>query len=183
MINNIGMKYIVLISFCLLLQNNFADVYQSVDKQGHVVFSDKASDNATKITVNQPSVLLIVTPAVATPMLSPVSAALPAKDMQVTIMAPQDHAEILYNGEPIKVLGRVSANLSPNEQALLLIDGVRYQTLMGPRDGTELPFSMNALSNGPHRLQIQIQRETTIIASSDPIEIVYHHFRPGVINK
>tara|TARA_R110002049_G_scaffold308866_2_gene514567 strand:- start:276 stop:806 length:531 start_codon:yes stop_codon:yes gene_type:complete len=119
------MKYytLLLLLISLVVQ---ADVYRSVDKHGNVIFSDKATDNAEKIelqesyTYSPPVIIDLVEDEPSQPLVE-----LAVPNYTVVIIAPSQNEPIRENAGNITVTSTVTPELNAErgDKLIFSLDG------------------------------------------------------------
>ena len=153
-----------------------AEVYRSVDKDGHVIFSDRPS-GADQPVIIGPTNSMQPAPSGANPSSTPADAAAPGPAYQhVGIIEPQDGGTVTNVAGNILVRFELNPALREGDTVQLLIDGVPGGL---PAEGGLLA---PANARGDHQLEVQVLDVSgAVVATSAPVHVTL--FRPPPHNK
>lgn len=139
-----------------------AQIYQSVDAQGYVTFSDVPQASSQSYSLSSarisdfsgaaasPDSLVVTKESGSAPSVAPTAAAPVASTYSVSIVQPQDQSTV-HNQAPITVMASVQPALKTGDSLQLLVDGLP----MGSPQ-TSLQFTLQDLIRGTHQLQVRI---------------------------
>ncbi len=167
-------RIICLIALCLLSQLNLAEIYQSVDDKGNIIYSDQASDKAEPVKLPKANTL----PAVKVPPQESKSVAEPSDETfryrRLAISSPAHDSGIEGGTGNIAVSVSAKPSLQKQHKIRLLMDGKSQQ------ESNSTHFQINNVDRGSHSLQAIIVDEAgkTLKTSST---ITVHVFRPSVM--
>ena len=150
-------------------------IYRSVDPDGHVTFSDVASEpGATRLALAPGNLVgMRLPPPRATPQVGAPDTVEP--DREVAIVSPAHDAAVRSNNGALTVVGRSEPALLPTEMAELLLDGTVVGRARRPT------FYLANLERGTHELLLRVvDREHRRVAASRPI--VFHLLRASRSN-
>lgn len=162
----------VLLSFSSAL---FAQerVYQTVDEEGNVAFSDKPKKGAKPIEVAPLQTFEIMEIEPSSPRET-TTAEKSAKYESLAITQPKNEQTIWNNPGNFSVVISVSPPLSSNDKLVLLLDGepVKESTA---ENIEELSFHLENIDRGTHLLQAKIvNKEGQPVITSDTVTVQLH---------
>ncbi len=135
---------------CLLVViSATAEVYRSVDENGHVVFTDKPSPDAELIEVDE--LQTIKPPPVGNFKYTPPPAKPKPKYTEVSIISPQHDAAIRDNGGNVTVKIAINPRVRANDNLVLYLDD--KEIMLGK--ATAKAFS--GLDRGSHQLRAVVK--------------------------
>ena len=148
-----------------------AEVYRSVDKDGHVIFSDRPSGADQPVSIG-PTNSMQPAPGSLNPSSQPADSAAPGPAYQQQgIIDPPDGGTVTNVAGNILVRFELSPALREGDTARLLIDGVPGG--IAAEGGLLAP----ANARGDHQLEIQIlDASGAVVATSAPVHVTV--FRP-----
>lgn len=148
-----------------------AEVYRSVDKDGHVIFSDRPLGDDQPVNIG-PTNSMQPAPSGVNPSSKPADAAAPAPAYQhVSITEPQDGGTVTNVAGNIVVRFELNPPLREGDAVQLLIDGVPGGI---PAEGGLLA---PANARGDHQLELQVlDASGAVLATSAPVHVTV--FRP-----
>lgn len=164
----------------LLSQPTLAEIYKTVDKDGNVIYTDKAphGDKKTEKVTLKPSNSV---PAVETPgiKLSPKDADTqgpdkPFKYKSVRIVSPGNDSAIEHGPGNFSVTAKISPQLRDSDQVQLYIDGKAHG-----QAGKSTSWALKNVFRGTHTLQVRVlNSEGKTVKKSKKSTV--HVFRPSV---
>lgn len=135
---------------CLLVAiSATAEVYRSVDENGHVVFTDRPSPDAELIEVDE--LQTIKPPPVGKFKYTPPPAKPEPEYTEVSIISPQHDAAIRDNGGNVTVKIATKPRVRANDNLVLYLDG--KEIMLGK--ATAKAFS--GLDRGSHQLRAVVK--------------------------
>lgn len=148
-----------------------AEVYRSVDKDGHVIFSDRPSGGDQPVSIGPTNSMQPALNGV-NPSSKPADAAAPGPAyQQLVIIDPPDGGTVTNVAGNILVRFELSPALREGDTARLLIDGIPGG--MPAEGGLLAP----ANARGDHQIETQILDPSgAVVATSAPVHVTV--FRP-----
>lgn len=164
-------RLVLLAGLALAASPAIAEVYRSVDKDGHVIFSDRPLGDDQPVTIG-PTNSMQPAPSGANPSAKPADAAAPGPTYQfISITEPQDGGTVTNVAGNILVRFALSPALREGDTVQLLIDGVPGGI---PAEGGLLA---PANARGDHQLELQVlDASGAVVATSAPVHVTV--FRP-----
>ncbi|WP_020410663.1 DUF4124 domain-containing protein [Hahella ganghwensis] len=149
-----------------------AEIYQWVDDQGNVEFSDQPREGAVLIEVQDPATISL--PKLSNIPNTPASKTQTPDDpyRKLLITFPEDGSAFHSGNGNVTVLTEVAPSLYPNHSLRLSLDG----TVVGT--SKENFFSLTNINRGTHVLQLDIIDNSSVIRSGPSITFTIH--RPSV---
>lgn len=153
---------------CIIANNASAEVtvYKSIDKNGQVIYTDKANAEAQRINVTPQNTIKVSTskniikqppPSVSNPIT-------------ITIKSFEDHETIRDNQGNISINAETSSSIPFDHSFQLFIDG----NLHSPQQTTP-NFSIANLERGMHKIKIVLVDDTGKVIALSPIYTIYMH--------
>jgi len=166
------MRYLTLSLLILFMPAVHADVYRSVDENGHVVYSDKPSEGAVKIEVKDAQTIKL--PSAGPFKYQPPPKKAPPRYSSVAISSPGNDESIRQNTGDVTVQISVSPGLRPGDVISLLMDG--KEVASGPASSV----TMKNVDRGSHTLQSRVLgSDGRTWASSETV--TFHLLRHSVL--
>ncbi len=165
------MRILISILFLTFAMTSMAEVYRSVDENGNVVFTDKPSDGAELIELDE--LQTIKPPPVGAFKYTPPPAKPKPKYTEVSITSPQDDASIRNNGGNVTVNIATKPVLRRSDNLVLYLDG--KEILLGKANAK----AFSGLDRGSHQLRAAIKNpDGRILLSSTTV--TFHLLRHSV---
>ena len=166
------MRYLTLSLLILFMPAVHADVYRSVDKDGHVVYSDKPSQGAEKIEIKDAQTIHL--PTAGPFRYQPPAKEAPPRYSSVAISSPGNDESIRQNSGDVTVQISVSPGLKSGDVISLLMDG--KEVASGPASSVTL----KNVDRGSHTLQARVLgSDGSTWASSE--SVTFHLLRHSVL--
>jgi Domain of unknown function (DUF4124) len=170
--------YLILFCCCFISINAVADIYQSVDKNGVVTFSDQP--NASSKSVTLPAANIVTQPVTAkTKNTNATTNAVEEKKPYAafTIASPKDQDSI-FNTTDITLTVQVDPALQPDDKIQFYYDGNPVDepstktsiTIPKVRDGKEM------LVRGSHTIYATIINKDGEVLSTTPTITIFLHY-------
>jgi len=155
-------------------QNNTKKVYAYKDKQGNVVFTDKAKAGAEVVDIRQNTMTM---PAIDTGIITNTETAAAPTKHKLTITSPVAEQSIRSNQGIIDITARVTPTKLPADyQFRLKLDGqIKQKPHANPH------FVLRDVDRGEHTVVLElINGVNKVIATSDPV--TFYLFRTSVLH-
>lgn len=169
-------KLAIVLSLMMVIGISHADIYQWVDSQGKVHFSDTPHPGAKKLNIPDAQTYSPPVPE-SSALEKQIPASLDAPKptyTKVAIAQPDNEATIRNNQGFIAVTVEVVPDLLPGDKVQLIFDG---SPLGEPQ--TTLLFPLNGIYRGSHTLAVQvIDADGVAVETSESITVFM--FRPRV---
>ncbi len=145
-----------------------AEVYRSVDKDGNIVFTDKPSDDAELIELDE--LQTIKPPQKGNFKYTPPAKKPAAKYTSVSITSPENDVAIRDNGGNVTVNVTTQPGLHGKDELVLFLDGKEVPL----RRSTAKAFS--GLDRGTHQLRAAVRDKSGRILESSQ-SVTFHLLR------
>ncbi|OUR68795.1 hypothetical protein A9Q80_01010 [Cycloclasticus sp. 46_83_sub15_T18] len=154
------MRLIVLLFVMLTVGICHAEVYKYINKQGKTAYSDIPVAGAKKVVV--PPVMIYKAPAVQSisPIYTPSVEAVSYQRLE--IINPIDQAIIRNNLGKLSVNYRIEPSLQRGDRLLLLLDGVRQESM-----------NIEGLVRGQHSLSLEVVNAKNELRMSSATTVIY----------
>lgn len=165
---------LVLCAGMLSLVPAAADVYRSVDENGHVVFSDKPSPGAEKVDIPPPQTM----PAeqVKNPDIKPsVHKQTSPGYKNLAIVSPKNQQAIRANDGNVTVSVAVNPPLRPEDGLVLYLDGDKQSRTKSKT------FNLANLDRGQHEAHVEITDTDGNVIKTSP-SITFYVLRHSILH-
>lgn len=169
------MRFLLLCITLTFLTSVSAEVYQSLDDNGNVIYTDKPSPDAEKIKID--NVQTISPPAVKNFEYTPPEKSAKTNYTKLEISSPAN--DQVFTGGPgdvtVSVLIRPELNTSLGDRLILHMDGKKQA------DSTSTSFSFTNLDRGTHTVKVDVvDKEGKSLKSSASVSFTIN--RTSVLN-
>lgn len=150
-------------------------IYQVVDDDGHITYTDKppVSGSESTSTVSLSTINISVPPAKRERIQAPPTE--PERSYEVSVTSPPENTTIPMGPGNFSVDGQVSPRLTDGDQVQLVMNG----TAVGEPQN-EARWSLTGVLRGAHDFSIQVvDTEKTVISESRPVRV--YVLRPSTL--